>query len=81
MAAPARMYAYAYAGGSDELGDGVYGDEIDWGEGVLEEELTTGPTEVMRRPEVDRRRGNRRRRPAMYANNSSLMASVQALPA
>ena len=27
------MYAYAYAGGSDELGDGVYGDEIDRGRG------------------------------------------------
>ena len=33
VAAPARMYAYAYAGGSDELGDGVYSNEIDRGRG------------------------------------------------
>lgn len=47
------------------------------GAGVLEEELTMVPTEATGRPEVDWRRGNRRRRPVMYAVNRRSMASAR----
>lgn len=45
------------------------------------EELTSVPKVNSRRPRTDRRRGSRRRRPAMYATEMSSMASARVVQA